>query len=246
MTLLVRTTLLLLSLIFLQSSLAARESTRGNTHRREKKRIVGGRAAEASRFPYFTYLMIQTNQGRYECGGVLIHHDIVMSAAHCVEGVDVISITAIVNMTEHYYPAGVVSSYFSSSSAPLLNTGYEQVRTVENFRQHPSYYQPTESNDMLLLQLSEPVLGIPFPALPAPSAYVEDKTPVTTIGFGDMTSGHGVYATILMAVEVEVVNHDSCRKAYSRGGHPIEEDIMICAARDGKVRRSCILQSSAS
>lgn len=241
MTLLARTNLLLLSLLFLQSPVTSHESTRGNAHRREKGRIIGGRiiggrAADVSRFPYFTYLMIETNQGLYECGGVLIHYDIVMSAAHCVEGVDVISITAIVNMTEHYYPQGVKTSYFSSQSGSLTNTGYEQVRTVEDFRQHPSYYKPTESNDIVLLQLSEPVFEIPFPSLPAASANVEDATPVTTIGFGDMTSGRGVYATVLMSVEVEVVNHDVCREAYSVGGSPIEEDIMICAARDGKVR----------
>jgi secreted trypsin-like serine protease len=44
-------------------------------------RIVGGEEASPGAYPFFAFVLTEVADGRIPCGGVLIHQDIVLTAA---------------------------------------------------------------------------------------------------------------------------------------------------------------------
>lgn len=202
-----------LVLLFLLSPTLADETRLVND-----TRIVGGSIADAARFPYFAHLMIHAASGYWECGGILITNDLIVSAAHCVQGLDVLGIRAVVNMTQHF------NAYTVDGGGP---TGYEEIREVEDFRQHSLYDSETQQNDVMLLVLDTPIVTIPFPDIPAPTFDADDGTPVTVIGFGD-TQPRANFPIHLMEVEVQTISSDDCNGRNSYNG-VVDGDTMICA-----------------
>lgn len=190
--------------------------------------------ADARRYPYFAHLSIHSSSGLYECGGILITNDLIVSAAHCVHGLDQIhGIRVVVNMTTYF------DAYSFDMEGP---SGYEQIRDVEDFRPHPQYNSVTQQNDVMLLVLEHPVMSIPFPDIPVPTFEAEERSPVTVIGFG-VTEARSTLATQLMEVEVEMISTDDCNARNSYDG-VVDEETMICAGFDhgGKVRTVALFQ----
>ena len=218
-----------LSLLILSSVTAADRNLLTTT---KESRVVGGNVADPVRYPYFVYLFISTtNQGVYECGGILLFYDLLLSAAHCVEGLDVTGITAVVNMTTYFNP---LLDLDLDDDGP---TGYEQIRSVVDYRQHPLFNPATVANDVMLLRLDKPVFNVDFPLLPNGASFEQIMTagePVTVIGFG-RTTENGGFPTNLMNVDLEIVSHEDCNDENSYNGE-IDNDVMICASLVGRVR----------
>jgi secreted trypsin-like serine protease len=189
-------------------------------------RIVGGDNADTTRYPYYTYLVMTTDNGPYRCGGTLIHPDIVMSAAHCYvelvhNGIQIQSITASVNRT----------------SITGIRTGYEYDRNVVELLVHPEFNDVTNANDVALFKLHEEVSGVPMPRLAQPGRTPRVGTRVKAIGQG-LLSESGMYASRLQIVEVNVVSYGDCNDGDSYNG-AVEPAAMICAGTNQGGKDAC-------
>lgn len=94
---------------------------------RTTSRIVGGSNANPKRYPYFTLLDIVTsNNAVYQCGGILITPDMILTARHCTHDIGFVThIIAHVNSTE---AAGTNRyEYDRSVSGPIHHLKYNWV-----------------------------------------------------------------------------------------------------------------------
>ena len=97
-------------------------------------RIIGGSNANSNRYPYTVAL---TNGGQdFFCGGSLVAPDMVITAAHCLDG-------------SGGYNVAV-------GRADLKSNDGEEIRVQREIR-HPNYSLSTDENDIALLLLSRPV-----------------------------------------------------------------------------------------
>lgn len=150
--------------------------------------IVGGRPAAARRYPF----MVQSSPSN--CGGTLIHEDIVLSAAHC--GGSFLSGVTIGGILRD----GSDSEFFDVDSECL----------------HPDYETAIihDINDIMLIKLSTPStaplikLNLDNPSIPA------RKEVLTAIGFGRTESG-GFTSPVLLQVNLDTYPDASCEKQYS-------------------------------
>ena len=188
-------------------------------------RIVGGDAADPTRFPYYTYLRIRTDVGQFQCGGTLIHPDVVMSAGHCYQdfieqGIDILGISVWVNMTTTWG-----------------KTGYEHERHVVRSMMHPEYDYDTSRNDIVLLKLNQTVLFVSLPLLSKPGSDPAPSTTVTAIGQG-LVAEQGSFPTSLQVVDVHVIDYEDCNDGDSYNGK-VNEDSMICAGVEEGGKDAC-------
>lgn len=171
-------------------------------------RIVGGRDVNAlSRFPSFVF-----TAGSQLCGGTLIHEDVVLTAAHCVNA----------------FVDGIIVG-----SLQIDGTGGFFAAVAREYP-HPEYNPETDENDIMLVLLSQPVANVPIQMLNTEPSIPADGENVTVIGFG-FTSEDGALADTLQEVQVNVVDFGTCNDYFGR----IVDDIMLCAGAAGSGRDSC-------
>ena len=154
--------------------LYARESTAGETVPREepadllvvRPQVAGGRNAGPDVHPFQVSLVMVRPWGRDDfsghfCGGSLIAERFVVTAAHCVVDIDPSGFRVVVGTRR------------------LDNTG-RLVNVARRFI-HPEYSRPASSRrvDVAVLELAEPVTGVPFAIL----ATTQPTTPGTMLRF---------------------------------------------------------------
>ena len=114
-------------------------------------------------------------------------------------------------------------------------SGHEQERTASKLTVHPDYSSSDLTNDIGIIEVSEPFEFNDFvkPIVLAPEGeeYEEGDTCVVS-GWGSTFEG-GIVARYLRAVEVPYVNDEDCDVAYASGGTPVV-DSMLCAGVKGK------------
>lgn len=157
-------------------------------------RIVGGSPAEQGEFPW----MVRLSMG---CGGSLYTQDIVLTAAHCVDGSgEDTSITAT---------GGVVD---------LEDSAKVEVNSTEVL-QAPGY--DGTGKDWALIKLAEP---IDQPTLPIAEDASLNEGEFTVAGWGADSEG-GQQQQNLLKVNVPFVDDATCKGAYAE----LVEDEELCA-----------------
>lgn len=136
------------------------------------------------------------------CGGSLIHDDIVLTAAHCVNLVP----------DENVY----VGAYLSQTITP----GVEE-RKIESKRIHPNY--AAESFDVMLLKLVSPSTLTPIELNKDPEQPQTNEN-VTAMGHG--RTERGPFSRDLLKVTMPRVSDEDCKTA-----HPYDylSESMLCA-----------------
>ncbi|MET8225233.1 S1 family peptidase [Streptomyces sp. NPDC004082] len=157
--------------------------------------VVGGTRAAQGEFPF----MVRLSMG---CGGALYAKDVVLTAAHCVNGSGSnTSITAT---------AGVVD---------LQSSGATKVRSTKVL-QAPGYNG--KGKDWALIKLARP---IELPTLKIATTTAYNNGTFTVAGWGAAREG-GSQQRYLLKAAVPFVDDATCRQAYGSDLVPGDE---ICA-----------------
>ena len=158
--------------------------------------VVGGTRAAQGEFPF----MVRLSMG---CGGALYAKDIVLTAAHCVDGSG--------NNTSITATAGVVDLQ-SSSAIKVKSTKVLQA---------PGYNG--KGKDWALIKLASPITSLPTLKIAETTAY--NSGTFTVAGWGAAREGGGQQRYMLKA-NVPFVSDASCQNSYGSDLVPAEE---ICA-----------------
>jgi len=178
--------------------------------------IVGGEDVAQGELPY--QIDLRYSSFHY-CGGSLVvvkGQQLVITAAHCVEGESASSFSVV---------AGDISQ--------RDNSGKEQTRRVSQIVIHEDYGRYGYENDIALLFISEPFeLNADVNTIALPTQGQITAGNILVSGWGTLSSG-GQSPDILQKVEIPIVADDECADAYS--GEHFEES-MLCAglAQGGK------------
>ncbi|MFF3621738.1 serine protease [Streptomyces sp. NPDC002467] len=160
--------------------------------------VVGGTRAAQGEFPF----MVRLSMG---CGGALYTQQIVLTAAHCVNGSG--------NNTSITATAGVVDLQ-SGSAVKVKSTKVLQA---------PGY--DGQGKDWALIKLAKPINQ---PTLKIAETKAFDNGTFTVAGWGATREGGG-QQRYLMKATVPFVSDASCQAAYGSSLVPAEE---ICAGFD--------------
>ncbi|XP_021962868.1 trypsin-1 [Folsomia candida] len=184
-----------------------------------ERRIVGGEPAKINEYPWTVALLRKNWLGIVSitafCGGTLINDRYVVTASHCVDGMNAGGI--VVSLHEE--------DQFSTSET----SAGSQKLTVEKITKHPNYNRRNIDNDIALLKLATPVpLGNVFvPAcLPAGNNFTFEGENATAAGWGTTSEG-GAVSGVLRKVTVPVMSNSDCNTKTNYQGKIT--DNMLCA-----------------
>ncbi|CAH0605816.1 unnamed protein product [Chrysodeixis includens] len=177
-------------------------------NKRTESRVVGGKPSQPAAWPWMVAVY---RNGIFHCGGVVITHSWIISAAHCVH-----------KFWEHYYEVQVgMLRRFSFSPQ-------EQSHKVTHIIFNPHYSQSDMKNDLSLLRV-EPAIQFsrwvrPI-CLPSPDTAGQDwlwgpapGTMCTAVGWG-ATKEHGPDPDHMREVEVPI--WETCKHREDRAGNEI-------------------------
>ena len=234
---------------------AVADEATGRAASERHTRIVGGEEAKTGEWPWQVALIEPTGAGfRQFCGGSLIHPRWVLTAAHCVEGINADEIQVLAGTHD-------------------LDEGGRRI-DVDAIRMHRDYRGDTIiENDIALLELDRPAGGKEAVALPDAQRAADIARPgvlATVIGWGLLRHikcipggkegsfrcrlpgggvGHfiddkteqpveesDVLTSRLMEVELPLVGEETCLDAYP--GAAIDDRTLCAGLRKGG-RDSC-------
>lgn len=156
--------LLAISSVYLSNFLVKRPTTLKTRAEevKDENLIINGVPAEENEFPYFATIstseLINNKSYAYNCGGSLISEEYVLTAAHCVEGVNMKDIFIIIGL--NHIDSKLNAQFSSGIDAIILRNDY--VSLTDELDKHVS-------NDIALLHLINKAVGVPTISIPDPS-----------------------------------------------------------------------------
>jgi secreted trypsin-like serine protease len=185
--------------------------------------VVGGTAVQASQSPWVVALASKDRFGGERsgqfCGGVLVGHATVVTAAHCLSK-EVLGV-----------PWQQVSDLRVVVGRDNLTRGGGQELKAAKVWVNPGYNSWTNEGDMAVLTLDKQVRNRALPiAGRGDSAYAPGSA-ATVYGWGD-TTGEGSYASRLRSAGVNVLRDSVCAKAYPGSPDGTYKSVsMLCAGK---------------
>jgi len=183
-------------------------------------RIVDGQEADPNTWPWLVQL---ESNGYFNCGGVIVDENLVLTAAHCCEMFG--SIDSI---------TGRVGS---------LDKGSGEVIKFKKQVMHPKYDKPNREieNDICLLFPTKPIEMIPGSIDRACLPNQDEQKPPAgtrcwTAGFGNLWL-EGLSPTKLMEVDVQLFGDDECAATYA--GDFYKSSMHTCAGWPETRKSSC-------
>eukprot|EP00980_Cylindrotheca_fusiformis_P009776 scaffold2156_cov115-Cylindrotheca_fusiformis.AAC.1 len=150
-------------------------------------RIVGGKDADPAAFPYS--VLLATDSGRLVCSGSLISQTVVLTSSHCRKG-------------------GMTKAHVGRYDTTDPDEEHE-IRNITAVHVHPLWDRATLTNDMILLELDEPVVGTKVMQVDKGDTPLLDGQSIVSIGYGvgaDEVTLHDK----LQVVELEYVPNIDC------------------------------------
>lgn len=179
--------------------------------------VIGGDEAIPGEWPWQAQI---NNGGSHWCGGSLVDDTWVLTAAHCVDGVALGSLTVRLGLHTRSAPGPEV-----------------QTRSVVSAQIHPDWAPFTIENDVALLELNAPAT---LTTHVQPIALETGVPPVGTrayvTGWG-WTMGYGSASDVMMEAQLPVESTATCNAA---GTLPLTvRDSMVCAGFVGGEKGGC-------
>nr|AAM96943.1 trypsin 4 [Phlebotomus papatasi] len=178
-------------------------------------RVVGGFQVDVRHVPH----QVSLQSTSHFCGGSLLSHNFVLTAAHCTDGTPASSLKVRVGSSQH------------ASGGEFFK--------VKAVHQHPKFNFNTINYDFSLLELEKPVEfnGERFPVrLPEQDEEVKDGALLLASGWGNTQSSQESRDNLRAAV-VPKYNDEACNKAYAQYGGIT--NTMLCAGFDQGGKDAC-------
>ncbi|XP_049772210.1 brachyurin-like [Schistocerca cancellata] len=165
----------------------------------EDTRIISGSDASLGQFPWQAAVRLD---GRSFCGGSLITHHCVLTAAHCADGV-----------TDFAISLGTLSSAQDAEGAVTVTSNHAIV--------HPDYWSDgsTTDNDVAVVHLSEMVMPndvINVIRLPSASQVNDTFAGLTAVlsGWGKLSDESDSVSPTLQFTELTIIENSECEAAF--------------------------------
>lgn len=189
-------------------------------------RIVGGTEALEGAWPWMAALIYADDSSAFYghfCGGSLIRNNRVLTAAHCVEGLQASEIEVVVGAHD------------------LKNDPVERIG-VQEIIMNPDYDPYSLDSDIALLSLSRSLPGETVPLISA-TFPLEGETG-TALGWGYTDPDRLSPSETLQQVALPVVSNPDCNTAFNAyDGYPYDDPItanMLCAGDPLGGKDACI------
>ncbi|MFC1759043.1 trypsin-like serine protease [Planctomycetota bacterium] len=174
-------------------------------------KIIGGKAAEDD-WPMMVSL---SNNGGHLCGGTLVDFDIVVTAAHCLDGTPISSLRAILGRKD-------------------LRTNVGESISIAEAIVHPGYRKLAFNDDIAMLRLSRPSGYEPVDIVRSETASLAaPETIAIALGWGALDDGiQPEFPSKLHRVDVPVVSNEVANRPLGYDGKVTDD--MLAAGSPGK------------
>ncbi|KAL3284730.1 hypothetical protein HHI36_018875 [Cryptolaemus montrouzieri] len=185
-------------------------------------RIIGGRPANISEFPYQVSIQyLDGTEWIHNCGGSVISPNYILTAAHCFDGVSE-NQTSIRAGTSTILKGGVVARVKKITVHPnfsiIFFNGYDiAVVELDDDLEYSEFIQPVE--------------------LPESNSQLPDPSVGTLTGWGATAEFSPDMSTQLMTVNIPIIAYDECVKDLPSDGINHRE---ICAGSEKGGKDACL------
>ncbi|XP_060097920.1 vitamin K-dependent protein C [Heteronotia binoei] len=185
-------------------------------------KLISGKAGKKGHSPW--QVMLFNGVGKFKCGGVLIHPAWVLTAAHCLEGEEILKLK------------------FGKYHRWRIDDG-EQAIFTDKLVPHENYNKSSSDNDIALLHLAHPVffnkyvlpICLPVKNL-AEQELMKEGTQTVVTGWGTQSGNSATnYSSVLNYIEIPVAPRNACVHTMR---NPVSEN-MLCGGILGDKRDSC-------
>ncbi|XP_075168793.1 trypsin zeta-like [Haematobia irritans] len=183
-------------------------------------RIVGGYPVNIANHPYQISMRrksCDTCAFSHTCGGSIYNENVIITAAHCVNG-------------------RYAENFVIVAGTSIRNAADGVVARVDKIIMHENYNGSIYTNDVALMFLGSPLPldGITMAPIPLATKVPTHGSKSTITGWGTTQSG-GYASDQLLAVNVPIVSNERCDDYYAVGFGPGRiTDSMLCAGVEGE------------
>uniref|UniRef100_A0A8D0HF36 Coagulation factor XI n=1 Tax=Sphenodon punctatus TaxID=8508 RepID=A0A8D0HF36_SPHPU len=175
-------------------------------------RVVGGTASSPEEWPWQVSLQVRIHSWKHICGGSIISNQLILTAAHCTEGLQIPSLWRVYT--------GILNQSQITKGAPFFN--------VQEIIPHPQYEIAESGYDIALIKLDKPMnyTGFQQPiCLPSKEETNITHTDCWVIGWG-YTKEKGQIEDVLQKARIPLVSSKECQAKYQQ--YRIDNK-MVCA-----------------